>query len=186
MIKKYVAAGVTLLVFLVLTAHTNKKQEEGMYLLSDLGQIDLAKTGLKLTREELFNPNGTSLVDAIVRVGGCTGSFVSDDGLIVTNHHCAFGFVQQISSTKNNYIRDGFLARTRGEETLAKGLVCKITASYADVSAEVLAGANELTDPNQRLQLIGKNIRAITERENKQYPGLQCEISEMFTGRTYV
>ena len=135
MIKKYVAAGVTLLVFLVLTAHTNKKQEEGMYLLSDLGQIDLAKTGLKLTREELFNPNGTSLVDAIVRVGGCTGSFVSDDGLIVTNHHCAFGFVQQISSTKNNYIRDGFLARTRGEETLAKGLVCKITASYADVSA---------------------------------------------------
>lgn len=186
MIKKYVAAGITLLVFLVLTAHTNKKQEEGMYLLSDLGQIDLAKTGLKLTREELFNPNGTSLVDAIVRVGGCTGSFVSDDGLIVTNHHCAFGFVQQISSTKNNYIRDGFLARTRGEETLAKGLVCKITASYADVSAEVLAGANELTDPNQRLQLIGKNIRAITERENKQYPGLQCEISEMFTGRTYV
>lgn len=184
--KKYVAALVTLTAFLILTAHTNKKQEEGMFLLSDLGQLDLKKIGLKLTQQELFNPNGTSLVDAIVRVGGCTGSFVSGDGLIVTNHHCAFGFVQQISTTKNNYIRDGFLARNRAEEVLARGLVCKITASYADVSAEVLAGANEVSDPNQRLQVIGKNIRAITERENKQNPGLQCEISEMFTGRTYV
>lgn len=186
MFKRYRAAALTLVVFLVLMAHTNKKHDEGMFLLSDLGQMDLSKTGLKLTREQLFNPNGISLIDAVVRVGGCTGSFVSVDGLIVTNHHCAFGFVQQISSTKNNYIRDGFLARTRGEEVLAKGLVCKITASYADVSAEVLAGTAATADANQRLQIIGKNIRAITERENKQNPGLQCEISEMFTGRNYV
>jgi hypothetical protein len=172
--------------YLSITSHTTKKHDEGMFLLSDLRNIDLKKIGMNISPEELFNPNGTSLIDAIVRVGGCTGSFISKEGLIVTNHHCAFSFVQAISSEKDNYIRKGFLANTRNEEVLAKGLVCKITASYADVSAQVLAGANELKDPTKRTQLIAQNIKKITDLENSQNQGLQCEISEMFTGRTYV
>lgn len=157
-----------------------------MFLLSDLKNIDLQKIGLKIAPEELYNPNGTSLIDAIVRVGGCTGSFVSNEGLIVTNHHCAFGFVQAISSTKNNYIKNGFLAGNREQEVQAKGLICKITQSYEDVSSKVLSGTTEITDPGQRLQKIKENLKKITEFENANHPALQCEISEMFTGRTYI
>lgn len=157
-----------------------------MFPLSDIKNIDLQKAGLKITPQELYNPNGTSLIDAIVRVGGCTGSFLSNDGLIITNHHCAFGYVQAISTTKTNFIKEGFLAKNRGEEVQAKGLVCKITASYADVSDKVLQGTQNITDPVERLKMIGDNIRSITAAESKANIGLSCEISEMFTGRTYV
>ncbi|MFN5885860.1 MAG: S46 family peptidase, partial [Bacteroidota bacterium] len=154
--------------------------------LSDLKNLDLQKIGLKISPQELYNPNGTSLIDAIVRVGGCTGSFVSAEGLIVTNHHCAFGFAAAASTSANNYAKHGFLARNASEEIPAKGLVCKITASYADVSERVLQGTAQLTDPIARLRKIGENIKAVTRLENEANPDLQCEISEMFTGRTYV
>lgn len=168
-----------------LTSHTSKKHDEGMFPLSELKNIDVKKAGLKIKPEELYNPNGTSLIDAIVRVGGCTGSFLSNDGLIITNHHCAFSFVQAISDVKNDYIKYGFLAQNREQEVPAKGLVCKITASYKDVSLEVLEGTSAL-DPLSRLKKIAENIKAITKRENDANPTLQCEISEMFTGKTYV
>jgi hypothetical protein len=172
--------------YIMLSSHTNKKMEEGMFPLSEMKNIDLQQIGLKISPQELYNPNGTSLIDAIVRVGGCTGSFVSNDGLIVTNHHCAFSFVTNISTVEHNYMKEGFLAKNKKEERLAQGLVCKITESYEDVSAKVLAGTENSADPNERLQRIAQNIRTITSDENKTHKNLQCEISEMFTGRTYV
>lgn len=169
----------------ILTSHTTKKQEEGMFPLSELKNIDVKKAGLKITLQELYNPSGTSLIDAIVRVGGCTGSFLSSEGLIVTNHHCAFSYVQAISDVKNDYIKLGFLAQNRQQEVPAKGLVCKITASYKDVSVDVLNGTQDL-DAVSRLKKIADNIKVVTLKENESNPGLQCEISEMFTGKTYV
>ncbi len=168
-----------------LTSLTTKKLDEGMFPLSELKNIDIVKAGLKIKPQELYNPNGTSLIDAIVRVGGCTGSFLSNEGLIVTNHHCAFSFVQAISDVKNDYIKNGFLAQTREQEVPAKGLVCKITASYKDVSTDVLEGTQGL-DAVNRLKKIAENVKVITEKENASNPTLQCEISEMFTGKTYV
>ena len=156
-----------------------------MFPLSELKNIDVKKAGLKITPQELYNPSGTSLIDAIVRVGGCTGSFLSSEGLIVTNHHCAFSYVQAISDVKNDYIKLGFLAQNREQEVPAKGLVCKITASYKDVSVDVLNGTQDL-DAVSRLKKIADNIKVVTLKENESNPGLQCEISEMFTGKTYV
>ena len=177
----------TLAVFAIaatLTSLTSKKHDEGMFPLSELKNIDIVKAGLKIKPQELYNPNGTSLIDAIVRVGGCTGSFLSNEGLIVTNHHCAFSFVQAISDVKNDYIKNGFLAQTREQEVPAKGLVCKITASYKDVSSEVLEGTQDL-DAVSRLKKIADNIKVITQKENESNPTLQCEISEMFTGKEW-
>jgi hypothetical protein len=184
--KKIILTLCSVAVIFILSSSTNKKFDEGMFPLSDLKNIDLHKAGLKISTPELYNPNGKSLIDAIVRVGGCTGSFISNDGLLITNHHCAFGFVQAISTTKNNYIKQGFLAKNRSEEVQAKGLVCKITASYADVSEKVLEGTKTITDGVERLKIISANIKSITQAENSAHPDLQCEISEMFTGRTYV
>lgn len=171
--------------YIILSSHSNKKMDEGMFPLSEMKNIDLQQIGLKMAPQDLYNPNGTSLIDAIVRVGGCTGSFLSNDGLIVTNHHCAFSFVTSISTPEHNYMKEGFLAKNKQEERLAQGLVCKITESYEDVSVKVLEGTENL-DPNERLQKIAGNIRNITNEENKTHKNLQCEISEMFTGRTYV
>jgi hypothetical protein len=184
--KRIITFTVVSVLCFITVSHTNKKHDEGMFLLSDLKNIDLKKIGMDITPEQLYNPKGTSLIDAIVRVGGCTGSFVSENGLIVTNHHCAFSFVQAISDTQNNFIKNGFLARNPKEEVLAKGLVCRITASYEDVSHKILQETYRINDPQLRSQIITKNIKAITDYENKNNPGLQCEISEMFTGRTYV
>lgn len=165
---------------------SSHKADEGMFPLSEMKNINLKKAGLRMDPIALYNPDGISLVDAIVRVGGCTGSFVSNDGLMVTNHHCAFGFVAAMSSVQNNYIRDGYLAKERNLEAQAKGLVCKITASYRDVSSEVLMGTQNTNDPVERLKIIGINTKKITDSENKSNPGLSCEISEMFTGKSFV
>ncbi|MCF8253401.1 MAG: S46 family peptidase [Bacteroidia bacterium] len=165
---------------------SSHKADEGMFPMSEMKNIDLKKAGLRMDPVALYNPNGISLVDAIVRVGGCTGSFVSNDGLIVTNHHCAFGFVAAMSTVQNNYIKEGFLANTHEQEAQAKGLVCKITASYEDVSDKILMGTQSTNDPLQRLQIIAANTKKVTDEENKKNPSLQCEVSEMFTGKNYV
>lgn len=183
--KKLILLLMVLAGTMTLPSLTLKKQEEGMFPLSELKNIDVKKAGLKIKPSELYNPDGTSLIDAIVRVGGCTGSFLSEEGLIVTNHHCAFSFVQAISDVKNDYIKYGFLAENKAQEVPAKGLVCKITASYKDVSEGVLDGTQGL-DAVARLKKIAENIKRITAYENEQHKGLQCEISEMFTGKTYV
>ena len=90
-----------------------KKFDEGMFPLSDLNRVDLKKAGLKIKQSDIYNPGQVGLVDALVRVGGCTGSFVSKEGLIITNHHCAFGAVQLASSIDNDYLTNGFVARSR-------------------------------------------------------------------------
>ncbi|MDZ4667634.1 MAG: S46 family peptidase [bacterium] len=176
----------TILLCTISLIFQSHKADEGMFPLSEMKNIDLKKAGLRMDPMALYNPNGISLVDAIVRVGGCTGSFVSNEGLMVTNHHCAFGFVAAMSTVENNYIRDGYLAKDKVQEAQAKGLVCKITASYADVSDQVLQGTQSTNDPLIRLQIITNNIKKITAEENNLNKDLQCEISEMFTGKSYV
>jgi hypothetical protein len=162
------------------------RPDEGMFPMSEISKLDLKKAGLRMNQEDIFNPEGISLTDALVRVGGCTGSFVSNEGLMITNHHCAFGSVQAASSPANDYITHGFLAKRREDEIVAKGLTCKITQSYQDVSDRVLASAQGIQDPAERLLKISETIRAIESEENQKYKGMACEISEMFTGKTYV
>ena len=101
--------------------------EEGMYPLSELNRLNLSERGLTVAVTDIFNEQGTGLVNAIVRVGGCTGSFVSAEGLIITNHHCAFGSVQAASDAEHNYVRDGLAAMDRAHEIPARGLTVRIT-----------------------------------------------------------
>ncbi|MCC6683461.1 MAG: S46 family peptidase [Bacteroidia bacterium] len=174
-----------ILLFAVLVL-TSAKTEEGMFPLSELSKIDFKKAGFRISPEQIFNPNAPSIVDAIVRVGGCTGSFISNDGLIITNHHCAFSFVANISDTAHDYIKNGFLAKDKSEEKSASGLVCKITTSYEDVSAKILDGLGDIIDPIERSKKIRQKMADFLDGERKKFPDLQSEISEMFIGRTYV
>jgi hypothetical protein len=160
--------------------------DEGMFPLSEISNIDLNSAGLKISVDEVYNPNGVSLVDALVKIGGCTGSFVSPEGLIITNHHCLFGAVQSASTTKNNYLENGFLAETREEEIPAEGFTCRITVSYEDVSSEILEAANKVDDIADRIKAIRKKTKEIVKREEEKDSTIKAEVSEMFVGQSYV
>lgn len=160
--------------------------DEGMYPLSEIRNLDLQGAGLKISIDEVYNPDGVSLVDALVKIGGCTGSFVSNEGLIITNHHCSFGAVQRASTTENNYLENGFLAKTKEEEIPAKGYTCRITVSYKDVSAEVLTAANSVDDISERTDAIANMIKEIVESEEEADSTISAEVSEMFVGQSYV
>ena len=133
---------------------------------------------------DVFNPDGVSLTDALVRLGGCTGSFVSSEGLIITNHHCVFSSVAAVSTGEQDYLTKGFMADSR-EKELKTSLPCRITDSYEDVSAKILAGITENTSPKEKAEIISRNRKALIEIEKGKYPDHEIAISEMFVGKSY-
>ncbi|MBM3917919.1 MAG: S46 family peptidase [Sphingomonadales bacterium] len=169
-----------------LNSHLHTPPDEGMLPLNQLKKRQLQSLGLQLSDEQIFSTGDVSLVQALVRVGGCTGSFVSAEGLIITNHHCAFGAVAAASSVGKDYITDGFLARTRGDEIPAKGLTVRITIDFEDVSEKVLAGLSDDLDPARKTETIRRNVKHIEEEAKGARPEYLHEVSEMFVGRSYV
>lgn len=160
--------------------------DEGMYPINEIAGLDLKSEGLKISPSDIYNPNGVSLIDGIVKINGCSGSFVSAEGLILTNHHCGYGALQTASSEENDYIANGFLAKTRSEEIPAEGYKVRITQSYRDVSKDVLQVVEGITDPIERTNAIDKRIKEIITETEKENPGKRAEVSEMFIGKTYV
>lgn len=177
---------ITLISLIGLSQFAGHLREEGMFPLSEIHKQDLKKAGLKIEVNEVYNPNGISLVDALVNVGGCTGSFVSNEGLIITNHHCAFGAVQLASTPTKDYLNNGFVAKSHEEELEGKGLTCRITDSYEDVSNQVLGGVAQIEDPATRLQMITNAMKNIALEAEKKDPTIKAEVSEMFIGKSYV
>ena len=160
--------------------------EEGMYPVSEIHTLNLEESGLKIDPEKIYNPDGISLIDGICKIGGCTGSFVSEKGLILTNHHCAFGAIQAASTEELDYLKNGFLARDLSEEIPAKGYTVRITESYKDVSAEVLSVVHDSMDYAQRSKAVEKKIKEIILEAEQSKPGVRAEVSEMFIGKTYL
>jgi len=164
----------------------NAIPDEGMFPLSELSKAGLKKAGLKISEKEIYNPGQVGLVDALVQVSGCSGSFVSPNGLIITNHHCAFSAVQLASSPEHNYLENGFVANSHEQEIEAKGLNIRITDSYEDVSQKVLSAVNNITDPTQRIDLINNKRKELAKEAEAQDPTIKAEVSEMFIGKSYV
>ncbi|MBI4417531.1 MAG: S46 family peptidase, partial [Ignavibacteriales bacterium] len=179
-------AVITGFVFVFVAGRLDVVADEGMYPISEIHKLNLKKVGFELGANELYNPNGVSLVDAIVNVGGCTGSFVSGEGLVITNHHCVFGALSNASTKERDYVTEGFLASKRSDELPAAGVMIRITESYRDVSAEVLAAVTESMEPAERTKAIQKRTRELTAEAEELNPAKQAVVAEMFAGRTYV
>ena len=115
--------------------------DEGMWLLPYLQKMnikDMKAKGCKLSAEDIYSVNKSSLKDAIVIFGGgCTGEIVSDKGLIFTNHHCGYGSIQALSSVEHDYLKNGFWASSHEEELPCQGLSVKFVRSIEDVTADV-------------------------------------------------
>ena len=162
------------------------RADDGMYPMSELPRLNLAEKGIELTADQLFNPNQVSLVDGICRVNGCTGSFVSASGLIITNHHCAFDAIQKASTANNDLLTNGFSAATREQEISAPDYQVRITENYRDVSEDVLKAVTEGMSFLERTKAIDKRRKELEVAAEKENPGLRAEVAEMFAGKTYV
>lgn len=160
--------------------------EEGMYPLSEIAKLNLSMKGLRIPVTDVYNPDGVSLVDAICDVSGGTGEFVSEDGLILTNHHIAFSGVSAASTPENDYLKNGFVASTREQEIPAKDYTCRITESYKDVSASILEGLTAETPPLERSKIVRERMASLATQEKAGRENIECEVSEMFPGKSYV
>ncbi|MCU0457966.1 MAG: S46 family peptidase [Bacteroidales bacterium] len=139
--------------------------DEGMWIpvLIEKYNIKLMQeNGFKLTAEDIYSINRASMKDAVVLFGGgCTGEFISDKGLIITNHHCGYGYIQNHSTLDHDYLTDGFWAGSNKEELSNPGLSVTILKYMEDVTDRVLNGVTEEMDKEKRDALINANITAI-------------------------
>lgn len=140
--------------------------KEGMWiplLLGTLNEADMQAMGMRLTAEDIYSANQSSLKDAIVKFGsGCTGEIVSRDGLLFTNHHCGYSQIQSHSSLENDYLADGFWAMDRSQELTNPGLSVTFIVRIEDVSEQILAGLEGMSE-EEREQTIAQRIQEVGE-----------------------
>jgi len=133
-------------------------------LLGELNEEEMQSMGLKLSAEDIYSINHSSLKDAIVIFGGgCTGEIVSDKGLLLTNHHCGYGSIQRHSSLENNYLADGFWAMDQSEELVCGGLTCTLMVRMEDVTERAMEGVTEDMSEEERQATIDANTSQIEE-----------------------
>ena len=144
-----------------LTSTFSAKADEGMWLPQLIGKNyeEMKKLGFKLTPEDIYNVNKASLKDAIVSFGFCTGEIISQKGLILTNHHCAFGTIQEHSSINADYLADGFWAESHEKELPATGVTASILVRMEDVTAKMMASE----DPAEQQAAMDEIISNATE-----------------------
>ncbi len=164
--------------------------DEGMWLLPYLQKMnikDMKAKGLKLSAEDIYSINKSSLKDAIVIFGGgCTGEIVSDKGLIFTNHHCGYGSIQALSSVEHDYLKYGFWASSHGEELPCPGLSVKFVRSIEDVTAKILGNVPSIAGEEERQKIIAENQRALIKEMSKDFPkSKQAQVVEFFGGNQY-
>ena len=151
------------------------------------GHVDtFQKMGVKLSAKDLANPLAQPL-NAIVSLGGCTASFVSPEGLIVTNHHCVQGALKHNATPETNYVETGFLAKTRDAE-LHAGPSQKVWVAQAfkDVTKDMRDGLDAIKDPGKRKDEVEKRIKTLVAACEKDRPGIKCKVSSFFRGGQYI
>src|SRR5690606_20797 len=144
---------ITSIVFLV-SPLTKVKADEGMWFLMFIGKNidDMQKKGLQLTAEEIYSINNSSLKDAIVQFGGgCTAEIISSTGLVLTNHHCGYGAIAELSTPENDYLTNGYWASDRSKELKPKSLSVRFFVRMDDVSKRILGKVNDKMTEDERM-----------------------------------
>ncbi|MBD3725362.1 MAG: S46 family peptidase, partial [Flavobacteriaceae bacterium] len=144
---------------------------EGMWFLMFIERLnyrDMQKMGLQLTAEEIYSINNNSLKDAIVQFdGGCTAEIISKDGLVLTNHHCGYDAIAELSTPEANYLRDGYWAANRAAELKPKSVFVRFFVRMDDVSKRILSKVTPSMTEKEREAAINKEI-ALIEKENSE------------------
>lgn len=172
----------------ILTTPLNKvKADEGMWFLMFIGKnIDeMHKMGLKLSAEDIYSINNSSLKDAIVQFdGGCTAEIVSSTGLVLTNHHCGYEAIAELSTPEHDYLTNGFWASSPKEELKPKSVSVRFFVRMDDVSKRILGQVNDQMSEDERMAAINKEIAKI-EQENNEGGKYTVSVRSFFEGNEF-
>ena len=161
-----------LLLVLAISLQTALRATEGMWLpllLSQLNEAEMQRMGMKMSAEDIYSVNQGSLKDAIVRFGGgCTGEIISDQGLLLTNHHCGYGQIQSHSSLENNYLEDGFWAMSKAEELPNPGLTATFIVRIEDVTEAVIRDLADDMPAKERQARIDQRLQKLKQSADKE------------------
>ncbi|MEI7829237.1 MAG: S46 family peptidase [Prolixibacteraceae bacterium] len=174
---------------LVLVFNFHTKADEGMWLPSLIGKLNIDKMqsmGLKLSAEQIYSINTSSLKDAVVAMdrGSCTAEIVSSDGLLLTNHHCGFGEIQKHSSVEHDYLKDGFWAKSHEQELPNPGKSVTFLVRMEDVTERVLKGISDTMSAASRLEKTMTVISTI-EKEAKGTTKYEVRVRPLFEANTF-
>lgn len=168
--------------------------DEGMWMLTDLkkqNEVAMTELGLLIPTDQIYNPTGIALKDAVVHFGGgCTGEVISAEGLVLTNHHCGYGAIQQHSSVEHDYLTNGFWAMSRKEELPCKGLTITYIDEILDVTDYVNQQLKTDADPDGTNYLSPKYLNMVADRFAKAEgiapaPGRKLELKAFYGGNRY-
>ena len=166
------------------------KADEGMWLLPLLEKLNIKKMqemGCKLTAEDIYSINNSSLKDAIVHFGGgCTGEIVSDKGLLFTNHHCGYGAIQKLSSVEHDYLKDGYWAKNLSEELPAQGLSVTFIDKFVDVTERLNKAVAKAKDEADYKKRWDKEVEKIKEEATKADPTLNARVTSFYNDNMYL
>jgi hypothetical protein len=178
---------VTLVAFVLLIG-SFARADEGMWFLmfiDRLNQRDMQKMGLQLTAEEIYSINNHSLKDAIVQFnGGCTAEVISKDGLLLTNHHCGYDAIAELSTPEANYLKNGYWAASKKEELKPQSLYVRFFVRMDDVSKRILAKVNPGMTEAEREKAINQEI-ALIEKENNEGGKYTVSVRSFFQGNEF-
>jgi hypothetical protein len=164
------------------------RADEGMWFLMFIERLnhrDMQKMGLQLTAEEIYSINNHSLKDAIVQFnGGCTAEVISKDGLLLTNHHCGYDAIAELSTPEANYLKNGFWAANRRAELKPKDLYVRFFVRMDDVSKRILSKVNPGMTEAEREKAINQEI-ALIEKENNEGGKYTVSVKSFFQGNEY-
>jgi hypothetical protein len=163
------------------------KADEGMWLPFLLGRNyeDMKKHGLRLSQEEIYSLNNSSLKDAIISFGGfCTGEIISNKGLILTNHHCGYDAIAGASTPENNYLDNGFWAKNHSEEIAVPGLTATFIIRIEDVTSTIAGQLNENMTPEERAAKI-KEISAVLTKDATNGTHYEAFVRDFYEGNEF-
>jgi hypothetical protein len=162
--------------------------DEGQWLPTQIREMDwaaLQKRGMQLSKDEFWHPEKGGVLSATVQINGCTASFVSADGLLVTNHHCGFGAVSELSTPEKNYLRDGFAAADRGAELPAPGMIASVLKRIEDVTTVVHEAQQKAKDDLERWSLTQQTIARLVADGEKKEANTKCSVASFLEGKEY-
>jgi hypothetical protein len=177
------------ILMILLLASQSARGDEGMWLplLMTEGHWEMMQhKGLRISPEEIYSVNSASLKDAVIHFGGgCTGMLVSAEGLMFTNHHCAYSRIQRHSSVEHDYLTDGFWAIDRGDELPNIGLTASILVRVEDVTTQILAAVNDTMNERDRAATIRiAGIRLIAEATRGTH--FKAEVRPLYYGNQFI
>ena len=162
--------------------------DEGMWLPSMIESVigDMQAKGFKLSAEDVYSVNHSSLKDAVVLFGsGCTGEMISNEGLLITNHHCGYSYIQRHSSVEHDYLTDGFWAMDRSQELPCPGLTVSYLVRMDDVTDKVLAGYDESMGEEAREKIAAANAGKLIDDAVASGKGLRAQVAALYYGNQY-